>query len=90
MLHPRPRIMPQSEDNPYKQFWMLGVAMMVPLTLVSGPLVGYLLWRFIAVKLLGLSSRWMLPLIALGVLASGIQVARLIKQIQDSDSTRKL
>lgn len=63
--------------------------MMVPLVLLGGPLAGYLLWRFIAVKFWGLSSGWMPLFIVLGILASGIQVARLIKQIQDSDSTRK-
>lgn len=80
--------MPQSENNPYKQFWMLGIAMMVPLSLVSGPLAGYLLWRFIGARFLGLASGWMFLFVALGMAASAIHVAGLIKRIQDSDSKR--
>ena len=81
--------MSQTENNPYEQFRMLGIAMMVPLTLVSGPLAGYLLWRFAEARFLGLTSGWMFLFIALGMAASGMQVARLIKQIQDSDSKNK-
>jgi len=82
--------MSQPENDPYKQFWMLGVAMMVPLTLVSGPLAGYLLWRFIGVRFFNLTSDWMFLFIMLGMLASGMRVTRLIKQIQDSDAKKKI
>ena len=81
--------MSQSENNPYEPFWILGIAMMIPLTLVSGPVAGYLLWRFVGTRFLGLTSSWMFPLMALGMAASGMHVANLIKRIQDTDSKKK-
>lgn len=81
--------MSQSENNPYEQFWILGIAMMIPLALVSGPLAGYLLWRFVGARYLGLTSHWMFVFIVFGMTASGLHVASLIKRIQDTDSKRK-
>ena len=81
--------MSQSDNNPYEQFWILGIAMMIPLALVSGPLAGYLLWRFVGTRFLGLTSQWMFPFIALGIIASGLHIAGLIKRIQDTDFKKK-
>jgi len=82
--------MSQPDNDPYKQFWVLGIAMMIPIALVGGPLAGYLLWRFVGVRYLGLSSAWTLPFIALGLVASGLHIAGLIKRVQDSDSQKKI
>ncbi len=81
--------MAKSEDSPYKLFWMLGIAMMIPFVLLSGPLLGYLVWHFVGVQLLGLAASWMFPFVILGVVLSGIQVTRLIKRIQESDTKQK-
>jgi hypothetical protein len=81
--------MAKPEDNPYKLFWMLGIAMMIPFVLLSGPLLGYLFWHFVGVQRLGLPSSWMFLFVALGIILSGIQVTRLIKRIQESDTKQK-
>lgn len=64
--------------------------MMIPIALVGGPLAGYLLWRFVAARYFGLTSGWMMPFIALGMVASGLHIAGLIKRVQDSDSKKKV
>ena len=64
---------------------MMGAAMMLPLILASGPVAGYVLGRFVAIRYLGLPQTMLPVLIGLGFLASAVQVIRLIKQIRESD-----
>ena len=77
-----------SEKDSYKSLWMLGAAMLLPLILLSGPLAGYVLGR-LAITKLGVPNAALPVLVGLGIVASGIQSFRLIKQIQQSDMDKK-
>ncbi|OGW72373.1 MAG: hypothetical protein A2Y02_00920 [Omnitrophica bacterium GWA2_52_12] len=77
-----------SEKDSYKSLWMLGAAMLLPLILLSGPLAGYVLGR-LAITQLGMPGVAMPILVGLGIVASGIQSFKLIKQIQQSDPDKK-
>lgn len=81
--------MTDPKDDSGKSFWMLGIAMMIPLILLSGPIAGYVLWRLVGIRFLGDSAGSLFIFIALGLAASALQITRLIKRIQQSDSTRK-
>ncbi len=62
--------------------------MLLPLILLSGPLAGYVLGR-LAITKLGVPNAALPVLVGLGIVASGIQSFRLIKQIQQSDMDKK-
>ncbi len=75
-----------NQKDDHQSLWMMGAAMMLPLILVSGPLAGYALGRFVGVGYFGL-PKWTLPIsVGLGFVASAIQIVRLIKGICESES----
>ena len=71
--------------NSYRLLWMLGAAMTVPAILLSGPIAGYIIGNFIARKFFHMPFWGVGVFIALGFVASAVQVYRLIKKINQFD-----
>ena len=68
-------------DSTYRLMWMLGLALTLPMILISGPLAGFL----IAHGLIRLFewSNWLIPaLMVLGLIGSGFQTFRLIQKLK--------
>lgn len=76
--------MAAQKDDSYRLLWMLGLALTLPMILLSGPLAGYLI-SILFVKKLGLPGYWTPALMALGFLGSGLQSYRLIKRLNTKD-----
>lgn len=72
-----------SKDT-YKLLWMLGLAITLPMILLSGPLAGYLLGEFWLVKYLGLPKQTTPILMVLGLIGSGFQSYKLIHQLKQN------
>ncbi len=68
---------------------ILGAAMTLPMILISGPIAGYVIGRYILVKFFGLNSNWVIALVGLGLIASALQSYRLILKIKELDSKSK-
>lgn len=77
-----------NQKDDYKSLWMMGAAMMLPLILVSGPVAGYVLGRYVGMRYFGLPKAALPIFVGLGFVASAVQIVRLIKQIRESDSQR--
>ena len=75
--------MAAQKDNSYRLFWMLGLALTLPMILLSGPLAGYLIGS-VLVKKAGLPL-WVSPAsMVLGLLGSGWQSYQLIQKLRQS------
>jgi len=67
---------------------MLGAAITLPMVLVSGPIAGFVLGRFLLVKYFG-APDWVVPVcVLLGFAGSGLQSYRLIQEINRADSKK--
>lgn len=68
------------KDNSYRQLWMLGLALTLPMILLSGPLAGYFI-SYLLIHKFGCPG-YLTPLfMGLGFLASGLQSYNLIKRL---------
>ena len=76
---------PKKED-PVRTMWMLGLALTLPMILLSGPLAGFLIGQFILVKKFEMPSSTTPILMVLGMIGSGIQSFRLIKKLKDNSN----
>lgn len=76
--------MTDQKENTYRSLWMLGLAITLPMILLSGPLAGFLIGQFILVKQFGMPSYATPVLMVLGLIGSGIQAYRLIKKLKET------
>ena len=76
---PLPIPLTGQKEDPYRLMWMLGLALTLPMILLSGPLAGYLIgWALVKRGSPGFVS----PLLmALGLFGSGLQSYALIKKL---------
>lgn len=75
--------MAENKDN-YKLLWMLGLAVTLPMILLSGPLAGYLIGEFWLVRHLGLPKQTTPILMVLGLIGSGFQSFKIINQLKQN------
>jgi hypothetical protein len=73
-----------AQNENYRLFWMLGLALTLPMILLSGPLAGYLI-SMILVNKMGLPGFLTPALMALGLVGSGLQTYRLIKKLNTKE-----
>ncbi|MBI3313666.1 MAG: hypothetical protein HYZ83_05485 [Candidatus Omnitrophica bacterium] len=71
------------KDNSYRLMWMLGLALTLPMILLSGPVAGYFVGWWLVNKQ-GLPSYFIPIAIGIGLLGSGIQSFRLIQKLNQS------
>ena len=76
--------MAERKTNSYQLLWMLGLALTLPMILLSGPLAGFLIGQFILVKQFGMSGSVTPVLMVLGLAGSGLQAYRIIKKIKET------
>jgi uncharacterized membrane protein YqjE len=76
------------KDSTYRLLWMLGLALTLPMILLSGPLAGYILSEFLLVKRLGMPEMTTPFLMVLGLVGSGIQVYRIIQKLRQSSAQK--
>lgn len=74
--------MDQNKD-PYRLLWMLGLALTLPMILLSGPLAGYLI-SLLLVKQMGLPEILTPILMVTGLVGSLLQGFRLIQKLSQS------
>ena len=65
--------------------WMLGLALTLPMILLSGPLAGFLIGQLVLVKQLNMPASTTPILMVLGMIGSGIQSFRLIKKLKENN-----
>ena len=65
---------------------MLGAAITLPMILVSGPIAGYVLSRYLLIRFFNAPNALVPIFILLGFLASGVQAWQLIQKIKELDS----
>lgn len=61
-------------------FWMLGLAITLPMVLLSGPLAGYLISQWM-IKTWHCNSNLTLILVLLGLAGSIVQTIKILKQL---------
>ncbi len=71
----------QKEDN-YKLLWMLGLALTLPMILLSGPLAGFLIGHYLLVQQLKMPAMWIPILLVVGLVGSGLQAVQLIQKLK--------
>lgn len=67
---------------------MLGAAITLPMILVSGPIAGFILGRFLFVNRLNAPEWTIVVFVFFGFVGSGVQSYKLIKQINQADSKK--
>lgn len=72
-----------AKENSGRLLWILGLAITLPMILVSGPLAGYFV-SFILIRNLGAPEVVTPVLMALGLAGSGLQTYRIIKKINET------
>lgn len=72
------------KKDAHKLFSMLGLALILPMVLLSGPLAGYWISQWL-IRQWHLTSTLTLLLTLGGLLLSMIQAARIIKQLYQAD-----
>ena len=77
--------MTQKKDDPVRSMWMLGLALTLPMILLSGPLAGFLIGQWVLVKQFNMPVSTTPTLMILGMMGSGIQAFRLIKKLKENN-----
>jgi len=72
-----------------KLFWMLGLALTLPMVLLSGPLAGYLISQWLIGKW-GWTSNTTLILVLLGLLGSAVQTVRILRLLYKGSKKKNL
>ena len=67
-------------------FWMLGLALTLPMVLLSGPLAGYLISQWL-IRQWHLTQNVTLILVLVGFAGSAIQTVRILKQLYQANKT---
>jgi uncharacterized membrane protein YqjE len=75
------------KENPSRSLWMLGLALTLPMILLSGPLAGFLIGQWVFVDQLKMPAITTPLLMMLGLVGSGIQAYRLIKKLKENHPT---
>jgi uncharacterized BrkB/YihY/UPF0761 family membrane protein len=78
-----------SKKDLRKLFWMLGLALTLPMVLLSGPFAGYLLSQWLIGKW-GWPPGTTLALVLLGLVGSAIQTVRILRLLYRSCEKRNL
>ena len=73
----------KKKEDTYRLLWMLGLALTLPMILLSGPLAGYLI-SLLLIQKLRWPSFWMPLLMGLGFVGSGFQSYQLIQKLNQS------
>jgi len=71
-------------EDPYRLLWMLGLALTLPMILLSGPLAGYLIGEWILVRHFKQPAWITSALLVLGLIGSGLQAAQLISKLKQN------
>ena len=78
--------MPKNKsNNKYKLARQMGIAITIPMVLLSGPLVGWFLGSWLDRKL-GTEPWFLIILLVLGIVASVKETVRMIKDISRDDN----
>ncbi len=72
-----------------KLFWMLGLALTLPMVLLSGPLAGYLISQWL-IKKWGWMPGTTLALVLLGLTGSVIQAVRILRLLYKGSEKKDL
>ena len=72
-----------------KLFWMLGLALTLPMVLLSGPFAGYLLSQWLIGKW-GWAPGTTLALVLLGLAGSAIQAVRILRLLYKGSEKKAL
>jgi hypothetical protein len=71
-----------------KLFWMLGLALTLPMVLLSGPFAGYLISQWLIVKW-GWAPGTTLALVLLGLAGSAVQAVRVLRLLYIKSNEKK-
>ena len=77
----------QKEDS-YRLLWMLGLALTLPMILLSGPVAGYLI-SWLLIHYLGMPSGITPLLMGAGLVGSAIQAFHLIQKLKQQSNSKK-
>lgn len=72
-----------------KLFWMLGLALTLPMVLLSGPFAGYLISQWL-IKRWGWTPETTLAFVLLGLVGSVIQTVRILKLLYKGSQKKDL
>jgi uncharacterized BrkB/YihY/UPF0761 family membrane protein len=72
-----------------KLFWMLGLALTLPMVLLSGPFAGYLLSQWL-IRKWGWTSGTTLAFVLLGLAGSVIQTVRILRLLYKGSEKKNL
>ncbi len=72
--------MTEQRESVSRLLWMLGLALTLPVILLSGPLAGFLI-ALVVTKQFGLPDYWVPVLCMTGLAGSGIQVYQIIRKL---------
>lgn len=79
--------MDRKKEDSAHSLWMLGLALTLPMILLSGPLAGFLIGQWVFVDQLKMPVITTSILMMLGLIGSGIQAFRLIKKLKENHPT---
>lgn len=74
-------------NNNDKLLWMLGLAITLPMILLSGPLAGYLIGHTLLVKRFGMPAFLTPALMMVGLIGSGLQAVQLIRKLKQNQKS---
>jgi len=76
------------KENSYHLLWMLGLALTLPMILLSGPIAGYFV-SWLLIHYLGMSSATTPIFMSLGLFGSGLQAFYLIQKLKTANKFQK-
>jgi len=79
----------KDSSNTYRSLWMLGLALTLPMILVSGPIAGYLISYWITLAWNDAPTHLTPALMVLGLIGSGLQTAKIIKKFSELNSKKE-
>ena len=86
-IHPNP--LNATKKDLQKLFWMLGLALTLPMVLLSGPFAGYLISQWL-IKRWGWVPGTTLALVLLGLVGSIIQAVRILRLLYKGSEKKDL
>jgi len=76
------------KENSYHLLWMLGLALTLPMILISGPIAGYFV-SWLLIHYLQMPSETTPVLMGLGLIGSGLQAFYLIQKLKQQTNSKK-